>query len=172
MNSLIVLNGGLGSPSTTRKLAERIAGAVDAQVGRRGESVAVEYIDIREYAADLATMMTTGIASEKLKAAQDKITAADAMIAASPVFAASYSGLFKMFMDTLDPNAITGMPVIIAATAGTPRHSLMLEYAMRPLLSYLRADVMSTAVFAATDDFGGEEGLDRRIERAASQLAD
>ncbi len=172
MNSLIVLNGGLGSPSTTRKLAERIAGAVESQVGRRGESVAVEYIDIREYAADLATMMTTGIASEKLKSAQDKIIAADAMVAASPVFAASYSGLFKMFMDALDPNAITGMPVIIAATAGTPRHSLMLEYAMRPLLSYLRADVMSTAVFAATDDFGGEEGLDRRIERAASQLAD
>ena len=94
------------------------------------------------------------------------------MIAASPVFAASYSGLFKMFMDALDPNAITGMPVIIAATAGTPRHSMMLEYAMRPLLSYLRADVMSTAVFAATDDFGGEEGLERRIERAASKLAD
>lgn len=172
MNSLIVLNAGLGTPSTTRMLAERIAGAVQSQVGRRGESVSVEHVDIREYANDLATLMTTGMPSEQLKEVQDKITAADAMIAVTPVFAASFSGLFKMFMDSLNPDAINGMPVIIAATAGTPRHSLVLEYAMRPLFAYLRADVMPTAIFAATDDFGGEEGLGRRIERAANQLAD
>lgn len=172
MNTLVVLNAGLSTPSTTRMIAERIANAVEAQVTRRGESVELQFVDIRDFAQDLATMMTTGISSEKLKAVQDQITAADGLVATTPVFAASYSGLFKMFMDALDPDAINDMPVIIAATAGTPRHSLVLEYAMRPLFAYLRAKVVPTSVFAATDDFDSAEDLDSRIERAANQLAD
>jgi FMN reductase len=64
--------------------------------------------------------------------------------------------------------------VLIAATAGTARHSLALEHALRPLFAYLRAVVVPTSVFAATEDFGGAERTDlqRRIDRAAAELAD
>ena len=62
------------------------------------------------------------------------------------------------------------MPVLIAATAGSARHSLVLDHAMRPLFSYLRAVVLPTGVFAATEDFGAA-GLDERIARAAAELA-
>jgi len=60
--------------------------------------------------------------------------------------------------------------VLIGATAGTARHSLVLEHALRPLLTHLHAVVVPTGVFAASEDFG-EAGLDSRIERAAGELA-
>ncbi len=101
------------------------------------------------------------------------MTRADAVIAVTPVFTASYSGLFKTFFDVLDPKALIGVPVLIAATAGSSRHSLVLEHAMRPLFSYLRATVVPTAVFAATEDWGAGNGeLTDRVDRAATELAD
>ncbi|MFE1538595.1 CE1759 family FMN reductase, partial [Corynebacterium bovis] len=171
MSTLVVLNAGLSSPSSTRMLAERIAGAVEAQVSKRGEGLETRILDLRDYASDLATVMATGIPTAALTEAQELVSGADALIAASPVFTASYSGLFKMFMDALGTDSLNGMPVVIAATAGTPRHSLVLDFAMRPLFTYLRAAVMPTGVFAATEDFGAETDLDRRVQRAAAELA-
>jgi FMN reductase len=99
---------------------------------------------------------------------------ADGLVVASPIFSASYSGLFKMFFDVLEKDALAGKPVIIAATAGTARHSLALEYALRPLLAYHQAIVIPTSVFAATEDWGtagADRALATRIERAAGELA-
>jgi FMN reductase len=104
------------------------------------------------------------------------VTGADGLIAVSPIFSASYSGLFKTFFDVLDKDALVGTPVLLGATAGTPRHSLALEHAMRPLFSYLRAIPVPTGVFAASEDWAGADGVDRalagRIDRAAGELAD
>ena len=88
----------------------------------------------------------------------------------TPIFTASYSGLFKSFFDVIEPEALAGKPVLIAATGGSARHSLVLEHALRPLFAYLRAVVVPTAVYAASEDWGAE-GLDGRIERAAGELA-
>lgn len=171
---LVVLTAGLSQPSSTRLLADRLADAVTAQVTARGEGLEVEVIELRELAHDLATTMTTGgMPTPAVAAARDLVSAADGVIAVTPVFTASYSGLFKMFMDVLDTDALNGMPVIIAATAGTGRHQLVLEHALRPLFTYLRAVVVPTGVFAATEDFGGDQSaeLGRRIARAAAELA-
>ena len=102
---------------------------------------------------------------------------ADGLIAVTPIFSASYSGLFKTFFDVLDKDALDGKPVLLGATAGTARHSLALEHAMRPLFAYLRAAVVPTAVFAASEDWAGggrraSRALAERIERAAGELAD
>jgi FMN reductase len=98
------------------------------------------------------------------------VASADGIIAVTPVFSASYSGLFKMFFDALDPDSLTGTPMLIGATAGSARHSLVLDHAMRPLFTYLRAVVVPTGVFAATEDFG-THGLADRIARAAAEFA-
>lgn len=172
MKKLVVVNGGMSNPSTTRMLAERIAAAVSTQVSKRGEGLDVSFVDINELVMDLATAMSAGIYNERLQASLDQAGQADAIIAATPVFKGSYSGVFKMFFDALDNHAITGVPVLIAATAGTARHSLVLDYSLRPLFSYLRAITMPTAVFAATDDFGQSSDLDSRITRAARELAE
>ncbi|GAB0105363.1 NAD(P)H-dependent oxidoreductase [Nocardia sp. JMUB6875] len=167
---LVVLTAGLSQPSSTRLLADQLAAAVTAAVGGRGESLEVEVIELRELAGDLATTMTTGLPTPAVAAAREKVTDADGLIAVTPVFTASYSGLFKMFVDVLDTESLSGMPVLIAATAGTARHSLVLDHAMRPLFGYLRAVVVPTGVFAATEDFGST-GLTERVHRAAAELA-
>lgn len=171
---IIVISAGLSQPSSTRLLADQIAEAVRAQVGARGEEAQIEVIELRELAIELATtMITGGIPTPRLSEVKNKISAADGLIAVTPVFSASYSGLFKMLFDVLDTDALNGMPVIIAATAGTARHSLVLDHALRPLFSYLRAVIMPTGVFAATEDFGGGEAgkdLARRIQRAATEF--
>lgn len=168
---VVVLTAGVSTPSSTRLLADQLADGVRAQVTARGEAVEIDVIEIRELAHDLATMMTAGgLPTPALQRARDLVSAADGLIAVSPVFAASFSGLFKMFVDALDPESLNGMPVLIAATAGTARHSLVLDHALRPVFSYLRAVVVPTGVFAATEDFGGS-GLAERVARAASELA-
>lgn len=171
---IVVITAGLSQPSSTRLLADQLAEAVTAQVTARGEGLEVEVIELRELAQDLATTMTTGgMPTPAVTRARELVSSADGLVAVTPVFTASFSGLFKMFVDVLDTDALNGMPVLVAATAGTARHQLVLDHALRPLFSYLRAVVVPTGVFAATEDFGGggSAELGRRVARAASELA-
>ena len=172
--TLAVVTAGLSVPSSSRLLADRLTAATVAGLGRHGLAATTEVVELREYARDLADNLVTGFANAKLRAAVETVTGADALIAVTPVFAASYSGLFKTFFDVVDADSLTGKPVLLGATAGTPRHSLVLEYAMRPLFGYLRAIPVPTAVFAAGDDWAGGGGvaLSERVERAAGELAD
>ena len=161
---LVVVSAGLSVPSSTRLLADRLAAAVGRQT-----SVAVEVVELRDLAVEIAHNFTNGFPGRALAAAQDAVTSADGLIVVTPVFSASYSGLFKSFFDVLDKDALEGKPVLIAATGGSARHSLVLEHALRPLFAYLRAVVVPTGVYAASEDWGAE-GLDARIERAAGEL--
>ncbi len=166
MTRLVVLSAGLGVPSSTRLLADRLAGAATESLGE----VEVVTVELRELAHALTDRLLTGFASGELAEAIEAVRGADGLIAVTPVFSASYSGLFKTFFDVLDAEVLDGTPVLVAATAGTARHSLVLEHALRPLFAYLHAVVVPTGVFAATEDFGGT-GLDERIARAAGELA-
>jgi FMN reductase len=170
---LAVVSAGLGNPSSTRLLADRLSAAAARAREALGEPIVVDVVELRPLAHALADNMLTGFAAGELAEAVAQVRRADALIAVTPVFSASYSGLFKSFFDVLDPESLTGTPVLVAATAGTARHSLVLDHAVRPLFSYLRAVVVPTGVFAATEDFGSTAAgpLDERIERAASELA-
>lgn len=166
MTRIAVVSAGLSVPSSTRLLADRLT---DATVEALGEAE-VDVVELRPLAHALADHLLTGFAAGDLAEAIETVRHADGLIVVSPVFSASYSGLFKTFFDVLDTGLLDGKPVLVAATAGTARHSLVLEHALRPLFAYLHAVVVPTGVFAATDDFG-DAGLDRRIERAAGELA-
>ncbi|MGN6131549.1 MAG: FMN reductase [Nocardioidaceae bacterium] len=175
--TIAVVTAGLGRPSSTRLLADRLSAAVDRALRLYDEQPEVVTIELRDLAHPLTDHLLTGFPSPELEEALTTVARADAVIAVTPVFSASYSGLFKTFFDVLEPDALAGKPVLVAATAGTPRHSLVLDFAMRPLFTYLRAVVVPTGVFAATDDFGSP-GADRdgslaaRVDRAAKELAD
>jgi len=172
--TLAVVSAGLGTPSSTRLLADRLTTATVEALRARGIDATVEVVELREHARDLADNLVTGFPGESLRAAIETVTGADGLIAVTPIFSASYSGLFKTFVDVLDKEALAGTPVLLGATAGTARHSLALEHAMRPLFAYLRAVAVPTAVFAASEDWAGGEGtaLSDRIRRAAGELAD
>ncbi|MDZ5620256.1 FMN reductase [Nocardioides sp. HM23] len=172
MKRIVVVAAGLSVPSSTRLLADLLGGAVERSVEARGAEVEVEVVELRPLAHALADHLLTGFPSGDLATAIDHVHRADGLVVVTPVFAASYSGLFKTFFDVLDQDALDGKPVLVAATAGTARHSLVLEHALRPLFSYLHAVVVPTGVFAATEDFGGTDGaLEKRVERATGELA-
>jgi FMN reductase len=168
---LVAVTAGLSQPSSTRLLTDRLAEAVRADLAGRDAEVKVETIELRDLAVDIAHAMLTGFAAGRLREALDAVAQADGLIAVTPIFTASYSGLFKSFFDVLDKEALDGTPVLIAATGGTARHSLALEHTVRPMFSYLRALVVPTAVYAASEDWGHADGLAPRIDRAAEELA-
>ncbi|MER7642354.1 MULTISPECIES: FMN reductase [unclassified Streptomyces] len=162
---LVVVSAGLSVPSSTRLLADRLATATADRVPAE-----IEVVELRDLAVEIAHNLTNGFPGKKLAAALTAVTEADGLIAVTPVFSASYSGLFKSFFDVLEKDALVGKPVLIAATGGSARHSLVLDHALRPLFAYLRAIVLPTAVYAASEDWGAE-GLPERIDRAAAELA-
>ena len=174
--TLAVVSAGLSVPSSTRLLADRLSAATVAALRERGVDATVEVVELREHARDLADNLVTGFPNADLRAALSTVVGADGLIAVTPIFSASYSGLFKTFFDVVDKDALSGKPVLLGATAGTARHSLALEHALRPLFAYLRTIVVPTAVFAAAQDWGAGDAtnrdLVRRIERAAGELAD
>ncbi|MFD3941412.1 FMN reductase [Streptomyces sp. NPDC058579] len=174
---LVAVSAGLSAPSSTRLLADRLTKAAEQRLIEQEYVVEVQVVELRDLAVDIAKHFVTGFPSGQLQAALDAVTDADGVIAVTPVFTASYSGLFKSFFDLIDPAALTGKPVLVGATGGTARHSLVLDHALRPLFAYLRALVVPTAVYAASEDWGsgGDEwtdGLPSRIARAGHELAD
>ena len=168
---IAVVAAGLSQPSSTRLLADRMAAATTAALEAQGFEVEVTTLELRDVAQDVTNNLLTGYPSPKLESAIESITTADALIAVTPIFTTSYSGLFKSFIDVLDPQALTGMPIALGATGGTERHSLAIDYSMRPLFTYLHAVTVPTGVYAASSDWGSETGLGDRIERAASELS-
>ncbi|MFE1595408.1 FMN reductase [Nocardia sp. NPDC058705] len=171
---IAVVSAGLSQPSSTRLLADRLAAATAGDLRAKGAEVEVDFVDLRDHARDLADNLLTGFPAPTLRSAIDKVVTADGLIAVTPIFSASYSGLFKTFFDVLEPDSLAGMPVLTGATGGTERHSLALEHAVRPLFAYLRSIVVPTAVYAASTDWGAnsaDQALNNRIDRAAKEFA-
>jgi len=172
---IVVLSAGLRQPSSTRLLADRIADAAVKELQELGDKAEVETLELREHAREALNHLLVGFPSPEFTEVLDRVSGADALILVTPTFGATYSSLVKLFVDVLDEEALTGKPVLIAASGGTGRHSLMLDHAVRPMLTYLHAVVMPTGVFAAPEDWGSgntaEGNLRQRIDRAAGELA-
>lgn len=159
-----MLSAGTSDPSSTRLLADRLA----AKVAGLREDATTNVVEIAPLAADVAAALTGGPASAALEASFATLRDADVVIAATPVYKAGISGLFKAYVDLLDDDLLVGTTVIAAATAGSARHALVAEDHLRPLFAFLRAVVVPTSVFAAPEDWR-DPALGRRIERAAAE---
>lgn len=167
---ITVVSAGLRSPSSSRLLADEIATAL-TRLG--GEHLEVRHVEVREHAHAIADALLTGFPTGELKADLESVAAADALVLVSPTFQASVAGLFKSFVDLIEADTLRGTPVLLAATGGSERHSLVIDQVLRPIFAYLGAVTVPTGVYAATGDFGGEYAatLASRIERAAGELA-
>lgn len=173
MTKIVAISAGLSEPSSTRLLLDKLADDAAGRLRAEGGEVEVRTVELRELAQSITNNFVAGYADPELQSVLDDVGAADGLIVASPIFKASYSGLFKMFMDVVDSKALIGKPVLLAATGGTPRHSLAIESAMRPLLSYMQAFAVPTGVYASAEDWGQSEenGLSGRIARAGREFA-
>lgn len=175
---ILTLTAGLSTPSSTRMLADQLTAAARASLEAAGTEVKTSTIELREHAHDLTDALLSHFPGERLRPVVEAITGADAVIAVTPIFNVGPSGLFKLLIDALDKDLWRGKPVLLGATAGTARHSLALDFAIRPMFAYLRAEIVPTAVFAASADFGGasaseasQDPLVERARRAGGELA-
>lgn len=170
--TVAVVSAGLSQPSSSRLLAERLAaGAVAASDAVR----ALPVIEVRDHSHDVVNNLLTGFPSEALAEVLRTIAGADGLVVVTPIFNTSYSGLFKSFFDVFEEGALRDKPVLLGATGGTARHSLALEYALRPMFTYLRGAPVATSVFAAPEDWasgGADTALAGRIERAGRELVE
>jgi FMN reductase len=167
---LVVVSAGVSDPSSTRLLADRITQKSLGMLREAGRPASAHIVELAPLAVDIARATVAGFPGEQVQAAIERLAAANAVIAASPVYKAGISGLFKSFIDLLDDDLLVAKPALLAATAGSSRHALVIDDQMRPLFAYLRALTMPTSVFAAPEDWGATE-LGQRIDRAATELA-
>ncbi|RLY93697.1 NADPH-dependent FMN reductase [Kocuria tytonicola] len=169
--SIAVVTAGLSEDASTTRLARAVGQAAsDAVVRGGGQEPEVRLVTLRDIAHGITDAMLTGMVPEPVQAAMDAVLTADALVAATPTYKASYSGLFKEFFDLFDEGALENLPTVVAATGGSPRHSLVLDTALRPLMSYLKALTLPIGVYAATEDWA-DASLQSRIERAGAALA-
>jgi FMN reductase len=170
VRNIIVISAGVSEPSSSTLLGDRLAAKTLEFLRAQGVEARVSTIELRSLALEIAKANVTGFIVDELRPAVERLSAADAVIAATPVYKAGVSGLFKSFIDVLDDDLLIGKPVAVTATAGSTRHALIPDEQLRPLFAYLRALVSPTAVFAAPDDWGAR-AFGERIERAAIELA-
>ena len=169
IRSVVIISAGVSEPSSSALLADRLAGKTLEYLGTRGVEAHVSSIELRSLALDIAKSGVAGFVVDGLRPAIERLAAADAVIAATPVYKAGVSGLFKSFIDVLDDDLLIAKPVAVTATAGSARHALIPDEQMRSLFAYMRALVIPTALFAAPEDWGAP-ALGGRIERAAIEL--
>lgn len=166
---IVTISAGTSDPSSTRMLADRIADSVARQGRARGAKVRIDVIDAREIAGEITSALVSQLHGPGLTRAVELLAQADGIVASTPVYKAGLSGLFTSFLDILDNDLIIGVPVALAATAGTTRHALVIDGQMRSLFAYLRALSVPTSVFAAPEDWSAN-ALTARIDRAALEL--
>ncbi|WP_413317058.1 FMN reductase [Agrococcus sp. 1P02AA] len=169
---IAVVSAGLGEPSSTKLLADRLRDATIAALTAHGQHAESADVTLRPLAQDIASHMLTHNPSEALAAAISEVVDAEAIIAVTPTFNMSYSGLFKSFFDVIEEGQLASIPTALGATGGSARHSMVMDTAMRPMFAYLKAQVVPTGVFAASEDWGTTAGLERRIAREGQELAD
>lgn len=178
MFEIVTVATGLSEDSTTARLAARLAAATASALETTAPEVTVTEINLRTLAKEMVTMTVSGLPSPALEDAFAAVQRADALITVTPIYKSQPVGLQTLFFQLIDDAALAGTPVLIGSTGGTARHSLAAETSLRPLLSYLKAIIVPTAVFAATDDWGADTsgmgergGLAERITAAGAELA-
>ncbi|RJL18179.1 NAD(P)H-dependent oxidoreductase, partial [Paracoccus siganidrum] len=162
--------GSWSRPSKTRQLVTQ---AAECAVARFGGSAHV--FDIADLGAGFGLGSNPGNAPG-LDAHLQEFLSADALIVASPVYKGSYTGLFKHFIDLIDPQALLGKPVLLGATGGGQRHALIIEHQLRPLFGFFEARILATGVYASSAEFTDgritADDTGARLDRAVAQFAD
>ncbi|HHW52282.1 FMN reductase [Acinetobacter towneri] len=167
--NIVAISGGLNAPSKTeallQTLVERLAKAIPIQV---------HFIKFSEIAPLLGGAIYRNQLPQQVQDDLATVENADALIVGTPVYRASFTGLFKHFFDFVEQNALIDVPVLLAASGGSERHALVLEHQLRPLFSFFQAQTLPIGVYATDRDFSPEytvqsELLNERINLAITR---
>nr|WP_255607502.1 NAD(P)H-dependent oxidoreductase [Ancylobacter sp. Lp-2] len=174
---IVGLSGGLSAPSRTLSLVELVVERIANAASAAGLSNETNVIDIA--ALEDIGHLRARPGSPDVEAALLAVEGADFLIAGSPVYKGSYSGLFKHFVDFLDYRGLIGLPVALLATGGSDRHALAIEHQLRPLFAFFQAQPLGTGIFFTERDFAdgvvaagaSEQRLDQLVSEAVHALA-
>jgi FMN reductase len=166
---LFIVSAGTSDPSSSRLLADRVADRAATIAAARGGSVTVSVIELRELATEISAALVSQFTGPALTRAIAELGAADGLIVSTPVYKAGPSGLLTSFLQVLDNDLLIARPVVLAATAGTARHALVVDDQLRATFAYLRTMTVPTSLFAAPEDWS-DTALASRIDRAALEL--
>jgi FMN reductase len=161
---VVGISGNLTRPSKTRLFIEHIAGEVARNVG-----AASAVYDIEDLGPSFARARRVSDLDPAARSIVEQLSQAAVLVVGSPTFKGSYTGLFKHFFDLLDPNSLKGKPVILAATGGGERHSLIVEHQLRPLFGFFEALTIPTAIYASDRDFADGALVSEAIRARAQQ---
>jgi FMN reductase len=166
---LLIVNAGTSDPSSSRLLADRVADRAATIEAARGGMVTVSVVELRELANEIAAALVSRFTGAALHNAIAALAAADGLIVSTPVYNAGPSGLLTSFLQVLDNDLLIARPTVLAATAGTARHALVVDDQLRATFAYLRAITVPTSLFAGPDDWS-DPALADRVDRAALEL--
>ncbi|MBS7534669.1 NAD(P)H-dependent oxidoreductase [Ancylobacter sonchi] len=167
---IVGLSGGLSVPSRTLSLVELTVGRIADAARVAGLANTTEVVDIA--ALEEIGGLRARPGSPAVEAALTAVEGADLLIAGSPVYKGSYSGLFKHFVDFLDYRGLIGLPVALLATGGSDRHALAIEHQLRPLFAFFQAQPLGTGIFFTERDFGNGEITPGASQQRFEQLVD
>ena len=165
---IVAVSGGVRHPSRTRALVESLLAELSAVLPIRHS-----LIDLGELAPQYGGILDRNHLPQAVADALDAVESADALIVASPIYRGSYTGLFKHFFDLVDQDALIDIPILLAATGGSDRHSLAIDHQFRPLFSFFQAQTLPIGVYGTDPDFEhhrvSSEALRARIALAVSR---
>ncbi|PWI45383.1 NADPH-dependent FMN reductase [Streptomyces sp. ICBB 8177] len=135
-----------GSPSPS-SFTQEVLGLAARRLRGRGHPV--DTLRLRELPP--AELLAADTEEPAVRDAVDRLLAADAVLLASPVYKAAYSGLLKAFLDLLPQYALEGKVVMPLASGGSMAHALAVDYGLRPVLASMRPVAITDAVFVPSD---------------------
>ncbi|WP_192385184.1 FMN reductase [Mesorhizobium silamurunense] len=164
----IGVSGNVTRPSKTRAFVDHIVGQVAKKIGASSAT-----FDIEDFGPSLAQARRLGDLDPSARNIVEQLSGAAVLVVGSPTFKGSYTGLFKHFFDLLEPTSLRGKPIILAATGGGERHSLVVEHQLRPLFGFFEALTIPTGVYASDRDFADgviiSEAIRKRTEQAVAE---
>lgn len=156
-----------GSPSVKSRSTVLLT-----QVARElaAKGVATEFFSIRDFAPE--DLIHANFAADSLLELIAAIEQSSALVIGTPVYKASFSGALKTLLDLLPERALQGKTVLTCVTGGTASHMLAVDYALKPVLSALKASEILDGVFATDQQVHyGQQGLPDYVDdRIAARL--
>ena len=165
--TVVGFSGNVTRPSKTRTFVDHVVGAIAARSG-----LSASVFDVEDVGPSLAAARWSRDLDPGAAAILRAIVEADVLVVGSPTYKGSYTGLFKHFFDLVDPAALRGKPVVLTATGGGDRHSLIVEHQLRPLFGFFEAFVLPTAIYASERDFADGTLSSEVIQARAAQAVE
>ena len=167
--NIVAVSGGLNSPSKTESLVQAIIDELSEAI-----DIKIHFVKLSEIGPLLGGAIYRNQLPQRVQDDLAAVEAADALIVGTPVYRASFTGLFKHFFDFVEQTALVDVPVLLAASGGSDRHALVLEHQLRPLFSFFQAQTLPIGVYATDRDFTPEytvksEQLSDRVTLAVAR---